>query len=382
MVKQTQELDFMDSYAQTRDFVDIPLKSGNVRQLVERVQSLVESRHLLFPDQETLLSRAVTGLLAGHIILAGPPGTGKTSLALILATAFSCSATVETATADWSTYDVIGGLQPRIEESGRFETIAPWNGHVTRAILHCARTVANNRDDSENHPDQAHWLIIDEFNRAEIDRAIGGLYTVLGSGNDESLKLWYEPTEERKELWIPGRFRIIGTLNSVDTNYVYGFSQGLTRRFRYVYVGVPTDDQVDAEVAGSIRQATDWLTSTYPNEAMDAEFETNLSEVAKNLAAIVRLIRYNNESSPGWPLGTAQVVDVIRHLALRARNGVDLHVELDLAISDLIVPQMMDLTAFQLDRIEKAFRAGPFQSMKRVQSALTLLREAQHTSFS
>lgn len=383
MTDGTIELDFKDDYRQTRDLVDVPLVSGDVADLTSKVKAAVDAAHLLFPDEETLIRRLVTGLLAGHVILAGPPGTGKTTLAKLIAEVFDCTFQVETATADWSTYDVIGGLQPKITQQGGFqvETIAPWEGHVTRALLECASTVARNRDDGANHPNQAHWLVIDEFNRAEIDRAIGGLYTVLGGGSAESLKLWYEQDPNKAEVWMPGRFRMIGTLNSVDTSYVYGFSQGLTRRFKYVYVGVPAASQVTEEIARAILQALEWVSVTYPAPLQEEETRTRVEGVADTLVAIVKLVRYGSAGVPGWPVGTAQIVDVLRDLALQARSTADLASALDLAVADLIVPQMMDLTATQLDRIEEAFTAGVHSDMKRTAAALSQLREAQNTSF-
>lgn len=387
MTDDAVELDFADDYRQTRDLVDVPLVSGSVADLLSAAKTAVASANLLLPDEDALLERIITGLLCGHVVLAGPPGTGKTTLAKLLADVFACTARVETATADWSTYDVIGGLQPKITGTGNMtmESIAPWQGHVTSAVLKCAETVARNRDEPDTHPHQAHWLIIDEFNRAEIDKAVGGLYTVLGGGGAESLKLWFEQDSRRQEVWIPGRFRIVATLNSVDTSYVYGFSQGLTRRFKYIYIGVPSPDQVQAEIDAALTQALGWLHSTYPGGDCaqgGQSLRDFITTVVGRLDEMVRLVRYGDGAIPGWPLGTAQIVDVLKELALHARTADNLAAHLDLAFADLVVPQMMDLSADQLDRIEAAFAlTGPLADMPRVLIAVKQLREAQNTSF-
>lgn len=103
-------------------------------------------------------------------------------------------------------------------------------------------------------PHQGHWLILDEFSRAEIDKAIGGLYTALGGG-DQQIRLWFEDVPQRQIVWLPKRFRLIGTMNSVDTAYVFSFSQGLTRRFQFIYVGVPDKPQLTTEIKSAALQA-------------------------------------------------------------------------------------------------------------------------------
>ena len=48
----------------------------------------------------------------------------------------------------------------------------------------------------------------------------------------------------------------------------------------------------------------------------------------------------------GWPVGTAQLVDVMRQVALRSRQSnapASLLPALDLALSDRIIPQMSGL---------------------------------------
>ncbi len=392
-------LDHSEDFRATKRWINTPLQEADVAALVERARNLVHEHHLLFPDVDTLLNRAVVALLTDHVVLAGPPGTGKTTLARILSQAFKCSANIETATADWSAYDVIGGLQPQLVGSGDLatEVLRPRLGHVPQAAVRCADVVSRHKQDPDKYPDQGHWLIIDEFNRAEIDKAFGPLFTALG-GAAGRLPLWFGDAPERQEVWLPGRFRIVATLNSVDSAYVFSFSQGLTRRFPFVYVGVPEREQLDEELKQTSTQAVIWYETTYGGVAKDDHDTLNkaLTDFAadartkkaiESLRKVIEFVRYGDEakSRPGWPLGTAQVVDVLRSIAVR-RPGAgpgedDLVQAVDLAIADRIVPQMTNLLRDQIDALSGRLREADLAALVRTARALDQVSEAQRTSF-
>lgn len=386
--------EFDEDYRAARFLADRPLESADVPALTQKALDLVAQRRLLLPDAETLLERCVVALLSGHIVLQGPPGTGKTTLARILAEAFNTDEpAVETATADWSTYDVIGGLQPSASKVGG-EALKPWLGHVPRAAVQCANVIAQQDDPHYEEVHQAHWLILDEFSRAEIDKAIGPLYTVLGGG-ERRLPLWFGDADERSEVWLPDRFRLIGTMNDVDTSYVYTFSQGLSRRFQFIYVGVPAPEQVPDELRAATLQAGAWHARTYQSldeadaiEAAATAFADTsaIGSVLDVLDRMLRHLRYDGADGarpdrPGWPVGTAQVVDVLRQVALRApySSDGDLLKALDLALADRTIPQMSNLTTDQLDSFEDWFSDA---GLPRAGRALAHLRQAQTTNFS
>src|SRR5262249_168304 len=117
-----------------------------------------------------------------HVILTGPPGTAKTTLAEAVAEAAArarlCAGHVlTTATADWTTYETIGGLQPQS------------NGTLAFAAGHFVQAGESNK-----------WLVIDELNRSNFDRAFGQLFTVLSG---QAVELPYTRDGTRRIALVP-----------------------------------------------------------------------------------------------------------------------------------------------------------------------------------
>lgn len=173
------------------------------------------------------------------MILTGPPGTAKTTLAeltcVLASSAELCSGyTLTTATSDWTTYDTIGGLRP----NGSGNALEFREG----LFLEAARA--------------GRWLVVDELNRSNFDRAFGQLFTVLSG---QSVVLPYEdPANGRRIALIPegaaGRYdaadyallrirrswRIVATMNVFDKSLLFEMSFALMRRFAFIEVPSPS----------------------------------------------------------------------------------------------------------------------------------------------
>lgn len=186
------------------------------------------------------------------VMFVGPPGTGKNRLLREILKEIELDPTsygfkkarevvIEPAEEGWTTRDLVGG--ETIDESAdnklRFRP-----GRVLDAV-------ANDR-----------WLVIDEANRADLDRIFGGLLTWLSgeqvvvgrastkvgaplvrlgwTDRPDSYAQGFERLSEDEvgedpiDYFAGTEFRLIGTYNALDAQRVFRFGLALGRRFAQV----------------------------------------------------------------------------------------------------------------------------------------------------
>lgn len=310
---------YEETYLATKHISDIKLTIPN--DIFIKLKEKIEEKGLYFGD-DSVLRNIIAGIIKGNIILQGPPGTGKTTLAKIICDVFGVSYTEATANSDWTTYDSIGGLQPSANDEGH-EVIEGKNGYVVSSILKCCDLIVRNEND--NGLLQGNWLILDELNRCEIDKVFGDLFTALGTDASETeriINLWYQKDENKKIVYIPNRFRIIGAMNNVDKNYVNDISQGLSRRFTFIDILPPEEKyfQIEAQNAKELakKRVIDKIkvfgAETINNDYMkDLDSIEGFNEIENTMLELLKKIRYSHqddESYLGLQVGTAQIIDL------------------------------------------------------------------------
>jgi MoxR-like ATPase len=210
----------------------------------DNLEARAAGRGLIFP--RAVLAAVVSALDAGrHIMLTGAPGTGKTSLAYAVADlardAIHCTGYLAvTATPEWSSRETVG------EYVDSPEGLVFHPGVFLEAM------------------GNARWLVIDELNRADFDRAFGPLFTVLAN---QPVTLPYKRAGHPEPIAIvpagapippgtdpisvPRHWRIIATMNEFDKQTLHRMSYALMRRFAFIEVPPAPDHVVRSLISGS-----------------------------------------------------------------------------------------------------------------------------------
>lgn len=128
------------------------------------------------------------------------------------------------------------------------------------------------------------WLVLDETNRADMDRVLGGVLTWLSGkkvrvGNRREFGKpvvpvyleWREQAEcqvrvvdnpPSVEYAAGSEWRVLGTYNAVDAQRVFRMGQALSRRFKHVPVPPASPQDFQSIIAGHVADENllDWFT--------------------------------------------------------------------------------------------------------------------------
>jgi len=196
------------------------------------------------------------------VLLVGPPGTGKTAILEQVIDKIDrepqrfgfagegIDAAWLTPEEEWSFEKLVLG-----------ETVA--DGEICSVEGDLLQAIRRNQ-----------WLVLDETNRADMDRVLGGVLTWLsgkkvsvGTRRDPEkvdvpvyLEWADQPESEVREVGTPpsveyaagSDWRILGTYNAIDAQRVFRMGQALSRRFKHVPVPPAAVEDFRRIIAGRI----------------------------------------------------------------------------------------------------------------------------------
>jgi len=331
---------------------DEELKQPDNSQIQRAIDDI---RQKLLIDSKTIL-QLISSLISGKdILLTGPVGSGKTELATLLPREVwknkndgGYYTQVSTATSEWTTQDVIGGIFPKIDNATIKYEIQ--KGCVTETVqknfLEPDREKRTMRE-IDGQVYRGVWLVIDEFNRANIDRAFGSLFTALLPGFrvlDIPTTKSGETSEKQK---IPEDYRIIGTLNTADKHFLNDLSFALKRRFSIINIGIPKLEELDEEK----RIVKEKVIKKYPAIK-------NYEKIFDDLFEIFSFIRIFKK------LGTAFPISAFELILTNYKITNDWNQSLDFALVQQLFPQIEDLSIAELEII-RTFSNGDIHEFYR-----------------
>jgi 5-methylcytosine-specific restriction protein B len=201
---------------------------------------------LLEAAQELLLDWAflddIKNLLqeTKQVIFYGPPGTGKTFVAQRLASALAGD----------PERTMLVQFHPSTSYEDFFEGFRPLlaaDGGISYALQDGPLRIMAAAAASD--PSKTYVLVIDEINRAQLQKVLGELFFLL-EYRDRQVRPLYRPDEP---FSLPANLWLIGTMNTADRSIAL-VDAALRRRFQFVPFVL--DDRADNPIAGLLRR---WL---------------------------------------------------------------------------------------------------------------------------
>lgn len=260
-----------DAFEDLRSAASKPTRfSALRRRLLSRSEG---TQYSTIVSERTMRMLLLAVASAPATLLVGPPGTGKTRLMQTVA---------ETLSDEYSRY----GFESPLNNGEIVTPEEDW----TYADLVLGQAIQEGRVVSEEGSllqaiGANQWLLLDEANRADMDRIFGGLLTWLSrdrvrigswmpssgdaetdsSGAYPAYLSWSDGDPECRVSDTPGvlrdyvagtDWRLVGTYNAIDSQRVFQMGQALSRRFKHVPIHPPTPNEFKDIISARVEHAT------------------------------------------------------------------------------------------------------------------------------
>ncbi len=177
-------------------------------------------------------------------------------------------------------------------------------------------------------------LIVDEINRADIDKSFGQLFTLLSG---QAVQLPYKREGEEIEILpadridgepsaheyvVPTSWRILATMNSYDKTSLYELSYAFMRRFAFIHVDAPEIPE-DSDLQVELLESYVDMWGVEPDEDV--------------LRIIGGVWRATNATVEGRKIGPAIVRDMLAHVF---ESEEDVETASAQAVTNYVFPQL------------------------------------------
>jgi len=296
----------------------LPRRGGPLEDVLDQI-------HGRFSLPLSVTAKLLSELEAGrNVVLTGPPGTGKSSLAQAVARALGFYPVLTAPTADRTASSYAGDIySARDGAAGGTAGGLFRPGVVLEAVLANWQEIPDSTGpgvrlvraaggalEPDGQPARGCWLVLDELDRGDVDGTLGGLFAELASGRLRVPAMTHG--WGTVEIPVPRDFRIIATLNQSVRESRARISETLRQRFSFVEIPVAShlgDEWTRVCALREIRvQSGDDL---WPDGM--AEEEQVLFDDLRRFFYLVRAF---------CPLGTAQLVSAVRFLLASGQLGM------------------------------------------------------------
>lgn len=278
--------------------IHIPTKKNivEVEEFEEQIQTEIDmyikpeeiSKHINLP--KNVINKIASALNMGkHIVLTGPHGSGKTSIAVVLAKVahqkgLNNGYNLASANEYWTAADTIGNL---IEIEGMHEKKFK-EGVILKSIR-------------ENK-----WLVVDEINKCDTYRcfndfinALHGYDTILSyiHENYKNIEILSEGTDVTLDINQYSKskdWRIIATMDTSEKHHI-NFSPALIRRFAFIDIGTNSYSRIIDEY---------FIKNGLQNDLLKTKIKSIFGENG--------LAKYKD-------IGVSSLYDLIHYLSIRSK---------------------------------------------------------------